>query len=79
MATEQGCDDLPFLAFPAILALPANPKVFKLLAAISLAFIFISTTVNPLVPETSPNPVYDNIVRFAQFFPFTDQVGDRVG
>ena len=57
---------LPFLAFPAIVALPVNPRAFKLLAVVSLAFIFIMTTVNPLVPETSPNPVYDTIARFAR-------------
>jgi hypothetical protein len=57
---------LPFLAFPAILALPRAPRAFKLLAVVSIGFTWIVTTVTPLIPEASPNPVYDSAARFAR-------------
>ena len=61
---------IPFMAVPALFAIPRAPIAFKILAAGSILFTSVVVITTPLIGEISPNPLLEGSFRtlFSNFF-----------
>jgi len=70
---------IPFLVFAAALAAERWPFVFKVLAAISVAFTLIVTAQSPFIPESQQNPLGVALAEFSVGRLLNDNLGLAIG